>query len=185
MTTLLLVSLDCFPLFLYFSLLWFKLILWLKFSTGKSQAENMLEGQGPYGPAPFKSAVQTLHWSSTPPSLTSCSVMFIFLSVVIRPPHNPFPLLSHTPLIIIHSLIHLSTEALWSTHSVLPTPCYSSVCTTWTPKGTSRLPACAFPLPRASVFYLQPHPAHLENSLFCKTQIRCCLLSFKPFPASR
>ena len=31
-----------------------KLILLLKFSTSKRQAENMIEGQGPYGPALFQ-----------------------------------------------------------------------------------------------------------------------------------
>ena len=31
-----------------------KLMLWLKFSTGKRQAEDMAVGQGPQGPAPFQ-----------------------------------------------------------------------------------------------------------------------------------
>ena len=39
-----------------------KLILWLKFSTGKRQAEDMGGGgggQGPYGPAPFQENTKT------------------------------------------------------------------------------------------------------------------------------
>ena len=41
MTTLLLFGLlDCLPLFLYVLISLIKLILWLKFSTGKRQAED-------------------------------------------------------------------------------------------------------------------------------------------------
>lgn len=46
-------------------------------------------------------------------------------------------------------------------------------------------PCVCFPTAQASLFYLHPHPAHLENSLFCKTQVRCYLLSFKPSLTSR
>ena len=51
-----LVSVDCFPLFLQVLISLIKLILWLKFSTDKRQAENMVGvgwGEGPWGPAPF------------------------------------------------------------------------------------------------------------------------------------
>ena len=71
------------------------------------------------------------------------SIMFIW-SV----PHvTSSPSSLTTPVIIIHSLIHSFSKDLWSIYYVPPTPCYSRICSTWTPKAMSRLPACAFQLP--------------------------------------
>ena len=93
MTMLLLFSLLwLFSFVLAFFTFLIKLILWLKFSTGKKQAEGMRGGgwKGPYSPAPFLLFLMPFYWAVNPllsqlPSCISKTMLPLPLALYLQP----------------------------------------------------------------------------------------------------